>query len=380
MRNNRTTRQVRVAYSTPATSPKVHGSVVIGVRSESARPAVKAILAWAVALVGVTATGALATGVPRIDNNQRNAGQLGLVLQECAELSERPGMQNDALFTPNRDPISDARQVFDGQSSVGAFSGSDDLLADVVVNPNGKAGLLAGQLLQEPLGCAGLFALELGSKTTVAITDGLHCGSRVPSPIAVRSDVRYSQVDAKEVPHVGWVGLFGVANGGQVELPIVENQVRLSLPGLQESQLSGTSSKRNLQAPAGGPDGDDALIHVPLQDAVVVGNGPLGSEASSGVIVQPVSVCHLGDASNHYLRCEVEPPAGFVVGELVEIEGSEALSFPCSIGDPIAASISPLQGFLERTKLKVRGLQFDLGSQFHINTVSQHLPAWKSPE
>src|SRR4051812_1040759 len=71
------------------------------------------------------------TGVGRGDGLDQHPGQLRLVDNECAELRERPTAQPILRITaPGRNPLADAREVFQGNPATGALGGLDELLAD----------------------------------------------------------------------------------------------------------------------------------------------------------------------------------------------------------------------------------------------------------
>ena len=60
-----------------------------------------------------------------------------------------------------------------------------------------------------------------------------------------------------------------MARGGQIENALVENQIGLALPGLQQFCLARASFKRDLQAPFDDPDRNHLLARIPRQDTVV---------------------------------------------------------------------------------------------------------------
>ena len=97
-------------------------------------------------------------------------GPLGLVLDVLAKLVEAPRMQVSPLVLTEPYPVSDAREVFQGDTGAGAPpelrlggtpSGFDDGLGDDVVDVGGVPGFLTGALLQQALGGLGALGLEL---------------------------------------------------------------------------------------------------------------------------------------------------------------------------------------------------------------------------
>lgn len=90
-------------------------------------------LALAILLIAVPTLVACATGIGRIDQYERHAGELRLVGDELPELMERPITVAATLCLPNRSPLADAAQVFEGYRSIRAFGLSYEPLADSVV-------------------------------------------------------------------------------------------------------------------------------------------------------------------------------------------------------------------------------------------------------
>src|SRR5262245_5981397 len=89
------------------------------------------------------------TGVGRVDELDQHPRQLRLVDEEGAELRERPAPQPILrIAAPGRNPLADAREVFQGNPAPGALGGLDELLADDVVLVAAEAGFLASHPLQ----------------------------------------------------------------------------------------------------------------------------------------------------------------------------------------------------------------------------------------
>src|SRR5262245_58512322 len=66
--------------------------------------------------------------------DQRHTGQRRLVGNEGAKLEKGPTMQHSPLAFANRSPAADMRQIFQRNSSAGAFRRADKGLAHTVVH------------------------------------------------------------------------------------------------------------------------------------------------------------------------------------------------------------------------------------------------------
>ena len=81
-----------------------------------------------------------------------------------------------------------------------------------------------------------------------------------------------------------------MARGGQIKNALVENQVGLALPGLQQFCLARASFKRDHQAAFDGPDRNHLLAPIPRQDTVVEPSRTIGPERSFDLIAGLVCV------------------------------------------------------------------------------------------
>ena len=383
MRYDSTTRQVgpvspRLVYGSPAPLPKVKGSIVVGMQREAACSTAKLGLCWAVPLLGMAALGALPTGVPRVNSDQKNTSKGGFVFQESQKLREAPTVQHRPLRPASPNPVADTVEVLDGYPPPSALGQRDDLFRDAMVDVAGKARFLAREFSQPPLGGTGLFPLEFGPQAAVSAAQTVQRSASVNVSIRVRSDVHDAEITAQEIINIGGIGRFNVAGSSEVEVSLMQDQVRLALSGFEQNYLPGTTRERNLQPAAGGPDVHQAFVNVPLQDAVIVGDGSKRRELALGAAIKLIGVGHLGDGADQDLRRQPKFLFRLVIAQPVKIEGAERLGSPGTFRDPVAARIDPAKSLLESIHLEWCGEQFDLGCQFHVSNSVAHIdPQWK---
>ena len=110
---------------------------------EAALQAGKLVLGLSVLLGGMPRVRALAAAVAGIDRDQENTCQRSLLAQKGAKLMERPTAQSGTLLFPNRYPVVDALQLFQGDAALGAFGLGNDLLQDAVIDVSSKASFFA---------------------------------------------------------------------------------------------------------------------------------------------------------------------------------------------------------------------------------------------
>src|SRR5450756_257541 len=94
-----------------------------------------------VGLVDTAALGTGSAGVPGINIHDLDALECSLVLDEVAQLPEGPTMDDSPLAFPNREPLADSPEVFEGDAPRGVFGPSHQSLADSVVHVGLEASL-----------------------------------------------------------------------------------------------------------------------------------------------------------------------------------------------------------------------------------------------
>src|SRR5262245_6463864 len=150
----------------------------------------------------MSARGACPRGFARVDRHDRDARHPGLVLHERAQLKERPSRMPGALPLPNRGPLANPLEVFQGDSAIGAFGTRHDGLADDVVLMSSEPGFPARKLLEAFLGSPSSLTLESSPAPVVSLPDLLDRFARIGLAVAVRREVDDAEVHSQEVG--GW--------------------------------------------------------------------------------------------------------------------------------------------------------------------------------
>jgi hypothetical protein len=325
----------------------------------------------------MAALGALPAGVVRVNSDQANTSKRSFVFQEGPKLCEGPTMQDAPLFPASPYPATNPNEILTGDTATGAFGQRNDLLADYVVDITGETSFLARESFQVPLSGSGLCASKCSTKAAMSSAYSIEHSPRTDVAIRVRGDIDYSKIATQEVLNILRIGGIGVASGGQVEHAVVQEQVRFSLAVPEKRQLPEATHKWYFQAPTGGPNVDETLIHIPPQTVVIVGDGSQRSEASFRPTVELVGIGHLGDAPNHNLCREAEFQFGCTIAKPMEVEGAEGFGLPTLTRDPVTTGIGSAQGLSQGTNLRWSSKQFDLGRQFHSRSIAHIHPKWR---
>ena len=341
------------------------GSVDIRVLGVPTRQASECRLVGPVLLVGVPTFGTLPAGVPRVHGNQRNTRQLCLVDQERTQLGEGPTMQNGTLLTPSPDPLADAIEIFDGNAAPGAFGGFNDLLTDHVVDVFGKTKLLARQLLQPALGGAGLLLLQPRPQPAMPVSNALHFAAAVPLAVAGGSNLRNSEVYAKELANSRYLRLCDLARGHQKPFATDQAEIGFAFPGCEQCALPVATDKRNTQPAIEGPDGNGGGLQVVGEDSLIESGRSRGAEGAPRLLVEFVGIGYLRNAAHGGLRGKSELIPHTAIAELVQIELPEGFGIPRHRADRIASGIASGQRARQGVRLDGGRAEFQLRGEMH---------------
>jgi hypothetical protein len=274
-------------------------------------------------------------------------------------------MQNDLLFAPSPDPFADALQFFDGKAASGVFGGSNDLLGYYMVDVLGKAAFFAGKFLQPALRRARPFPLEFCAETAMPMADGSDFTSAVEPTVRVGGDLRYSEIDPKELCDLGDGSIGHHARRHQIPFAPHASEIGFSLAVGEQGALALAADKRNAQPARERPEGHRRRRQVVGQNAPVIGRRASGAEGPAHSLIQLVSIGGLRDRSDGSLRRQFEPLAHRPVAELVQIELAEGLRIPGRGADVITGGVRCRQRVGERGRLGRRRLEFQLRRQMH---------------
>ena len=123
-----------------------------------------------------------------------------------------------------------------------------DLLGYYVIGVGGKAGVPARKLLQFSPGAASLLLLQFAAQAAMSMPDALDGRAAVLLSGAGNGNLAHARIDSEKTFDIDGFRLIHMARGGEVENALVQNQVGLALPGLQQFCLARASFKRDPQA------------------------------------------------------------------------------------------------------------------------------------
>lgn len=343
----------------------------------------------AIRFVDMTAFRAFTRRVARVHLDHWNACDKRLIQHKHLQLIERPRMQNRSLLSPDPYPITNSSQLLDCYSASGAFGIRNNLLTNYVVYMVGKALFFVAQFLQATVRRSRTELLKFAAKAPLPMSHALYFAAIVALAIGVCSYVGYSEIHPEKVIYIAWLGSFYVARSCQIKLPTMVQQIRFSLPILQEHLLAHTAFEGDMLPTVGRPDRDSLLNDVPGKKPVIVGEGSMLAERALDLFVKLVGIHDLGYGANHHLGGQGKALAGFVVYDLVQRRLPELLMLPRLLADPVAGPVSGFERLSQQRALFAYN-DLDFGCQLHYASIVEHkaplcqqlarLLSWLKPE
>lgn len=367
MRNRgSSTYQVRLVYGSPA---DVNGSDGIGLASERARYATKAVPGGAVALVNTTAFGTGSGGISGVNEEHRNSSELRLVLDKRAELAKAPGVQRPSLRLPSRYPRSYPLEILKGDAALRVLSLTNNAFGDHVVDVLGHPPFLLLALLEKFVGCFRLTGLEPRPDSSIAMPQAFELRAGVDLTVGISGDVLYAEINPEPVfGRAGW-RLLDIDRSHQIPLAIAAEEITLTLARLQHLSRSLVADKRDALTTGHRPD-RHRLIKVP-KDAVVVSDGAERLKDSFSLLVQLVGVRDFGDSAYHHLSGKVKANLDLVIRQFVQLVLPERFSLPRHLADGVRSFVGVPKRFFERLLLLSGRQKLYRDSQLHAQIVPQ---------
>ena len=298
----------------------------------------------AVTLIDTTAYGASARGVSWVNQFHDHTDEAGLVLDKASELAERPGVMLSPLALANRDPVSDAREVFKGNTATGVFGLRNNPLTEHVVDISGKTCLFARTLYQKPLGCLRAVGLEFPSQFGMAFSQTVHLASGVGFSVGIGGNIDDAKVDAQKALGVVGVWFGGIDHHGQVEGLISEDKVGLPDNAVESRFLVGTDAHGYEFSSLKGKDGYPVGA-LPGEDTLVIDHGAVGLESVNLGLILAVALDHLTDNPDCHLCRKTIMLTKVAICKVVELHLRGCISLESKLRDVVAGLVESLHRF-----------------------------------
>lgn len=298
----------------------------------------------------VEAPAALLRGMPWVHQDNGDAYHLRFVRDVLAKLVESPVGKPCSLPTSGLNPSANACQFFQGNRGLGALRRLHNGFRYGVVDVFLVAGLFAGNLAKLALGGLRSFALQIPAAMREDAPLSLDVGARVLLAVGVRREIDDAQVDAEHVIDVDGIWILDVAHASNIEHAVYQHQIDFTLAVFEQLALPSAALKGNGQPAVNRPD-RDRIIALKAKDTIIVWLRGVLAKCAARLFVKLVAIGHFGDTPNSDLSSQSKCLTTRLIGVLVQLKLSKALSLPSLFGQPITRSIRSLKRSFERRVL-----------------------------
>ena len=284
---------------------------------------------------------------------------------------ETPRMMDATLGPSNRYPITDALEVFQGNTPTGAFGLRNQQFGDDVVNIAGKSRFLLTALLEESLCGLSTLRLEIGPQSGMTMAQAVDLPAGVSIALRVRGNIDDSEVNAK--PVFRFIGRrFGdIHDHGEIELAFTADEVNLSANVLQPSRLISAEDNGD-KLPALEREDGNAVKAFPGQYSLVVDDGSAWAEGRLLGLVPLVRFAGLGNSADGQLRRQPELLPDVMVDDLLQTDLVSCSLLKSDLRNNIAGGVEAFHRLDERNGLFGRRLEFDHQCQVHDSSITQY--------
>jgi hypothetical protein len=338
---------IRRTKKIEAFQPDVLGSVSIGMFCVPARLADKEVPGPSICSFGVVTQITLLAGVLRVHKDYGHPGSLCFVSDERPKLSERPTVQPVTLIFFSPYPITDAVELFEGDSAIGALSQRHDAFGNYMIEISRKAALFSAPLPQKAFGALGSLFLKLLAESLIAMANLINLLSTVSVSVRIKGDTSHSKVDANEIHYRFLFYVWDVDCDMEKELALSIDQVALAARVREQFPLFFSANKRDRESLGQCPDRDKRLVQVPGEKTQVIDDSADGVKRP-GRPADGICVYNFGaNQAGSLCRQPEQRSNGFIAGAL-EFKMGENTKLHGALCQPVTRSIKCLHG-LEQT-------------------------------
>ena len=356
-------RDNRPVYSGPSCDIRCANDIRVG--RESTPHALKLALAAAVLLVNVSADWARSTGVSRIDDTNLDTHQASLVIDKVPKLVECPSRVFRPLSLSNGCPIADALQVFQSETTVGAFALGYERFRDAMVLNLPKTGLPPCDIAQPAPGAACPMPLEACTKVRVSLPDRFYGISRVSFAIRVGGEVPDPEVNTKPVDWFNWSTVRYLDGHEQEELPLAVHQIGLSASATKPGAV--VISHDDWQDQAAVKRRKAHTIDTVFEgvEPLVERNGSMRPEVRELGLVSLVDLADLRNHTNRVLRMKPKALTKISVVQMLKLDLVGRSQRERTFGEPVAGGVNTFERGEQLGPLIGRHYQLARGYEFH---------------
>ena len=306
--------------------------------------------------------------VPWVNKQYRYASSGSLVDNVLSQLGKAPVRLSRSLVAPGLNPLSNARQVFQGNPSRGALRSLNDLFGNRVVRVRLKSCVLPGNLPKFTARCSRVVSLKALPTSLESFTGIFNARTTVDGAVRVNRKIDNPEVHAKDTLNAHLFRLKHITDDREVEDASYVHQIDFALAVGEQGTLPFPALVGNRQPPLRTPE-RDLSVRTEAKDTVIVGLCSVPLKPTSGLRVELVGVCHLSNTPDHHLCGQQELLTARVIGQRMQRELAKRLRIPRLASQPGTCMVRRCQRFQQGRILGFRRQQFEVRHKFHSSSI-----------
>lgn len=321
--------------------------VYIGVGGESARCTGEFALRLAIGSRDMSTLGTHLAGVSRVNGNKFDTSKKCFVFQFESQIIEAPRMVNSPLAFLNPYPVTDALEVFDGDTASGAFSLFNNLFGDAVIYVSLESGFLALTFFQKAFSRFRAFSLELSSEACISGSDVVEFATRERLSITGGSNIDDPKINTEIVVWFALWRLWNFDANIEVKDAITINKVGLTSDALHVNGSIVAKYKRDVNSVGQGFKIDNvSFLEFPY--SMVVNDCSVFSELVMLLFVSLIGFFNLAYGADGKLGGQPKLLSDVIVAKLVQRYLVRYLALMRYIRDVVTGGV---EGFHSSKKL-----------------------------
>ena len=323
-------------------------------------------LSFAIGFIDMSARRALARGIAGINILDNHAFPLRFVVDKRLKLKERPTAVFGSIGFPNRRPFTDLLEILKLDSAPGVFGFLDELFRNNVVLISPESRFVAPDSLQVATGRPRPTGLQGFSEFVVAAAGIFNRFAGERFAVRIAGDLNDTQVNPDKIFRVNRRCGGGFNHQQQIEHPVNQNQIGLSMPTAHLKALVIAHLHRNGQPALQGQD-TGRFQALEAQNPLIVNHGPGRLEKALFRLVALVGFNDLGNGANRQLCRQTKLFPDMVINQLLQNKLGRALSPKGYFGNEVTRLVKSPHRLPQGSVLDVIREQLDLQYGFHID-------------
>lgn len=345
----------------------IYRSIMVSITALSAFHTLKNCLAATIRFCDMATGRALAASVSRINGDRRDTGTLGLVFDFYSQICKTPVVQFASFGMSGLNPISNSRQVFNGNRKGQAFRLGNNCFGNGMVGNLLKPRLFTAQGMESAFGSAASCFLEHGTLGGIPSADSFNMFPTKRFTHAIGGYIDYSKIKPQNAFRSDWLSLINIDNTRCIPFALDEHQINFALAEWDQVTLMFAAYERDSLSAVECPDVDVVTLSEAEDTIIERLRTPL---AELALLLTPVlefvGIRNLGDAAHGSLRGKPELFTYGVVMRLMQFILPEYSRLKSELGKPVTRLIATLKRILQRSLLCCIRDKFEVDYKFHV--------------